>query len=187
MGTALLRFMLVPPNNNYPISKADVDQILTVGDYNTFRLALEGFGKLDNQGQLTIPGAGFAHNYIHGLVGGIILAPNDDIPAPRGTMGSVISSPNDPAFWLHHAFVDLLWSEWQESGHEGSAFYPSSNQPYGHNLNDPMWPWDGGQSTPSNLGSGDLLSLLPVLAPDDIVTPKDVLKMYNHHRAREGK
>ena len=123
----------------------------------------------------TIPEA-FMHNYIHGLVGGVIFDPATSLLDPLGTMGSFVSSPYDPVFWLHHANVDRLWAEWQDNGHQGSDFYPESGQPYGHNLNDRMWPWDGGQSTPRNLGSGDLLSLLPVLAPDDIVTPADVLE-----------
>ncbi|GAA0592419.1 hypothetical protein HPO96_05615 [Kribbella sandramycini] len=29
-----------------------------------------------------------------------------------GHMGSA-GSPNDPAFWLHHAFVDKVWADWQ--------------------------------------------------------------------------
>ncbi|AFZ56812.1 tyrosinase [Anabaena cylindrica PCC 7122] len=40
-----------------------------------------------------------------------------------------------------------------------------------------MWPWDGGQSTPANIGPGDVLSLLPHFAPRDIVKPKDTLNI----------
>ena len=32
-----------------------------------------------------------------------------------GDMGSM-ASPNDPIFWMHHAFVDKIWSEFQEMG-----------------------------------------------------------------------
>jgi tyrosinase len=30
-----------------------------------------------------------------------------------GLMGSVPNSPGDPLFFLHHAFIDLLWWKWQ--------------------------------------------------------------------------
>lgn len=29
-------------------------------------------------------------------------------------MENPISSPGDPLFWLHHAFVDRLWWQWQK-------------------------------------------------------------------------
>jgi hypothetical protein len=38
------------------------------------------------------------HNWVHNAVG--------------GTMGSS-TSPADPLFWLHHAFIDKLWADWQ--------------------------------------------------------------------------
>ncbi|ORX91456.1 Di-copper centre-containing protein [Basidiobolus meristosporus CBS 931.73] len=27
----------------------------------------------------------------------------------------VMSSPNDPLFWMHHAFVDKIWADWQDA------------------------------------------------------------------------
>jgi tyrosinase len=39
------------------------------------------------------------HDTVHGWVG--------------GTMNSIMISPADPLFWLHHAQVDRLWSIWQ--------------------------------------------------------------------------
>lgn len=36
------------------------------------------------------------------------------------------SSPNDPAFFLHHCNVDRLWALWQEKF--GNASYPTSAQ-----------------------------------------------------------
>ena len=41
------------------------------------------------------------HNMVHVAVGG-----------PQGDM-SFMSSPNDPLFWLHHAFIDKLWADHQ--------------------------------------------------------------------------
>jgi tyrosinase len=173
LGTSLLRFLQVPPADKYPIAQSDIEQVLSLDNYLLFRPALEGEISIDEEGNVT-PGF-FIHNYIHGLVGGFVLDTTMNSPfLPLGTMTSH-SSPYDPVFWLHHSNIDRLWTQWQENGHEGSNFYPSLDQPFGHNLNDPMWPWDGGVSTPGNMGSGDLLSLLPVLAPDDIITPQDTL------------
>lgn len=171
-GTSLIRFLGLPPVNQYPIPEAAVDQLLAHDNYSDFRLDLEGFA-FDDQGNPIFTN----HNYIHGLVGGATfdLSTNPPTPVPIGTMSGVLSSPYDPAFWLLHTNVDRLWAEWQENGHSGSAFYPASGQPYGHNLNDRMWPWDGGQSIPGMIGPGDILALLPVLSPDDIVSPGETL------------
>jgi tyrosinase len=171
-GTALTRFLQQPPNDRYPIPKEEVDAILALDNYDQFRDALEGFLLLP--GQQGEPGV-LMHNYIHALVGGSIPRPGEQ-PSffGLGTM-SFLSSPYDPVFWLHHSNVDRLWAEWQANGHTGSDFYPSTGQPFGHNLNDPMWPWDGGLSTPMNMGPGNLRSYLPRFAVNDVVTPADTL------------
>ena len=74
------------------------------------------------------------HGTIHGWVG-----------RPNGSMWAM-TSPNDLIFFLHHSNVDRLWSKWQES-HPGVSNYnprPSIGlTPYGHNIDDRMWPWDG--------------------------------------------
>jgi Common central domain of tyrosinase len=31
-----------------------------------------------------------------------------------GQMKWILASPNDPAFWLHHANLDRIWAQWQE-------------------------------------------------------------------------
>lgn len=49
------------------------------------------------------------HNPVHAMMG--------------GQMGTG-TSPNDPAFFLHHANVDRLWALWQATHHGGN--YPSS-------------------------------------------------------------
>jgi tyrosinase len=48
------------------------------------------------------------HNMVHNLVG--------------GTMATS-ASPADPLFWLHHAFIDKLWADWQLTN-TGAAFNP---------------------------------------------------------------
>ncbi|TVP82341.1 MAG: PEP-CTERM sorting domain-containing protein [Puniceicoccaceae bacterium] len=57
--------------------------------HESFRNHLEGWGE---DGPLL-------HNLGHVWVG--------------GTMSDVSEAPFDPVFWMHHAFVDLIWSEWQ--------------------------------------------------------------------------
>ncbi|MBW4452698.1 MAG: tyrosinase family protein [Nostoc indistinguendum CM1-VF10] len=179
LGTSLVRFLQAPPASDYPVPKKDVERALRLNDYSLFRPALEGFISVDEQGKVT-PG-GFLHNYIHGFVGGVQI---DASTRPvkfkgLGTMSNIPSSPYDPVFWLNHANADRLWAEWQENGHQGSDFYPADGQPYGHNLKDLMWPWDGGMSTPKATAFGNLLSLLPNFDSDDLVRPIDVL---NHRK-----
>ncbi|MFD9000403.1 tyrosinase family protein [Streptomyces sp. NPDC059582] len=69
-----------------------------------FRNKLEGWGT----------GSGDAswrnHNRVHRWVGGAMLGG---------------ASVNDPVFWLHHAFVDLLWSRWQ-ARHRQHRYLPAN-------------------------------------------------------------
>ena len=30
-----------------------------------------------------------------------------------GSMGSILTAPTDPVFWMHHAEIDRIWAEWQ--------------------------------------------------------------------------
>ena len=66
--------------------KANVNTIMALHDYTTFTNHLE-----------TGP-----HNHIHVAVGG-----------QNGTMSNVPTAPADPIFWMHHAQIDRLWSQWQ--------------------------------------------------------------------------
>lgn len=43
----------------------------------------------------------------------------------NGTMSDFNNSPADPLFWMHHAFIDKLWSEWPP-GHAGEVPNPTS-------------------------------------------------------------
>jgi tyrosinase len=54
--------------------------------------------------QSTLEAAPF-HNRLHGLVGGTMVTS---------------ASPADPLFWLHHAFIDKIWADWQ-------ALHPGTN------------------------------------------------------------
>jgi tyrosinase len=76
------------------------------------------------------------HNQVHVWVG--------------GTM-SLMTSPNDPVFFLHHANVDRIWRQWQRT-YPRSPYVPSDSQSatlMGHRLHDPMQPW-GGTTTPAS-------------------------------------
>ncbi|MFE7130731.1 tyrosinase family protein [Streptomyces sp. NPDC057638] len=119
----------------YPLPRqSDVDQAMAATVYdappwnenspNTFRNILEG-----NWGA-------FLHNQVHTWVGGQMAQP---------------VSPNDPVFWLHHAFVDKLWADWQQL-HPASPYLPNGTTPDAVDLNEAMAPWDGpGGVTPAQM------------------------------------
>ena len=74
------------------------------------------------------------HNVVHLWTGGMW---TDDAGAKHA--GSMIpnTSPADPVFFMHHANVDRLWSEWQ-SRHPGEGFPASAA---GFTPQTLMWPW----------------------------------------------
>jgi tyrosinase len=152
-------------------TQAQVNNALNTNAYLTLRGRLEA-------------GAGM-HNAMHNWFG-------------TGSTMRTQTSPNDPMFWLVHANVDRLWGQWQLNGRWGSNFYPAAGQPYGHNLNDAMWPWNTANIPIAN----DLLDLTPNLpgqerlafdasqqfmmasAPTDLFTDTSGGYMYNpwgHH------
>lgn len=76
-------------------TRAEVDSVLAMETYDMapwnsssdgFRNHLEGWRGVN------------LHNRVHVWVG--------------GQMGTGVS-PNDPVFWMHHAFIDKLWADWQ--------------------------------------------------------------------------
>ncbi|MFJ4878986.1 tyrosinase family protein [Streptomyces sp. NPDC088745] len=84
-------------------------------------------------------GKGNNHNRVHQWVGGMMLG---------------ATSPNDPVFWLHHAFMDLLWQRWQQQ-HPRSGYLPAAPLRAGdpqrgrvYGLHEKMPPWD---TTPAQL------------------------------------
>ncbi|MFF6913002.1 tyrosinase family protein [Streptomyces sp. NPDC012466] len=62
-----------------------------------FRNKLEGWGR--GRGSVSWQN----HNRVHRWVGGAMVGG---------------ASVNDPVFWMHHAFVDLVWSRWQRRHRE---------------------------------------------------------------------
>jgi len=98
----------------------EIDQVLDItpydsADWNTFsspsfRNQLEGWSGPN------------LHNRCHIWVGGSMLP---------------MTSPNDPVFFMHHCMVDKLWYEWQLR-FPNQSYQPTTNGPFGQNLNDPM-------------------------------------------------
>jgi len=85
------------------------------GSQSGFRNRLEGF----------VPFG--MHNLIHAWVGGSMVP---------------MTSPNDPVFWMHHCFIDKLWGDWQTLHPNEAAYQPTHGARPGHNLYDPMPPWN---------------------------------------------
>ncbi|MCX5195544.1 tyrosinase family protein [Streptomyces sp. NBC_00249] len=73
------------------------------------------------------------HNRVHVWIG--------------GQMASA-ASPNDPVFWMHHAFVDMLWAEWQMRNPK-STYLPAGRTPDVVDLHGVMRPWNN--ITPADL------------------------------------
>lgn len=69
------------------------------------------------------------HDTAHGHVG--------------GQMGDPLKSPDDPVFWLHHAYVDFLWAEWERLHPDPpTAHYLPTDAPGDPNDDDAqMTPW----------------------------------------------
>jgi tyrosinase len=178
LGTKLIRFIGLPPCDRLFLHPSEVEQLFQYNNYEIFNALIEGAMILNAQNQWV---EGWTlHAYAHSVIGGSLvdeIHPKQGVPHQTkilGTMDSIPSSPYDPIFWLNHANVDRLWAQWQDKGHTGENFYPSKGMPWGHNLHDPMWPWDGGLSKPGNYGIGDTVSLLPKSSAKTI-TPADVL------------
>lgn len=89
------------PNDAIPpevVGQTVIDNILGITDFETFASSKALTQRPNDppfgfQGQLeSVP-----HNNVHGFI--------------SGNMGSYMS-PLDPIFWLHHANIDRLWTEW---------------------------------------------------------------------------
>ncbi len=171
-GDALKRYLYNEPWGRNMIPREEVEAYMQLDDPSLFISALEGNIKiLSENGELVRDANGniqydfpiqnliyYGHNLIHDFVAGSPVPPPGEFNPLiyLGTM-NVSSSPYDPVFWMLHSNIDRKWAEWQADGHNGTDFYATSNPldpvpgtplPYGQNLNDRMWPWDGGQNNP---------------------------------------
>ena len=92
----LLPYSTVPVAQSAAVSLNLGSDIMSETSFQGFSVALEGG----------------PHNAGHNWMGG---TDSNGISGDMRTM----RSPNDPAFWLHHAQVDHLWAVWQQ-GHPGA-------------------------------------------------------------------
>ena len=91
-----------------------------MSDYSTtFRNNLEGFRRTPDGDKLPSEN----HNRVHNYIGG---------PMSEG------ASPNDPIFWLHHSFVDMIYAAWQARW-QPSSYLPVSGARDHQNLVDSLW------------------------------------------------
>ncbi|MFE7483873.1 tyrosinase family protein [Streptomyces sp. NPDC057552] len=104
-------------------TRSEVDSVLAMPTYDTapwnsasdgFRNHLEGWRGVN------------LHNRVHVWVGGQM---------------ATGASPNDPVFWLHHAFIDRLWAQWQ-ARHPRSTYLPGTRTRNVVGLDDVMRPWN---------------------------------------------
>ncbi|WP_073495285.1 tyrosinase family protein [Actinacidiphila paucisporea] len=109
----LTRNMGRPDNPIALPSQAELSDALAIGTYDTapwnsapgtqgFRNKIEGWTVSETLG-------GYLHNRVHQWVGGHMIG---------------AASPNDPVFWLHHSFIDLIWVRWQRL-HPASPYLPA--------------------------------------------------------------
>jgi len=124
----------------------------------TFRKAVEGFPRLSNW---KISLSGYMHNNVHAWVGGEMLA---------GT------SPDDPVFFLHHCFIDYIWSKWMLLNPNRPAYLPVQGGPPGTNYNDYLSPWDGVY----NVESYDYYYQFRDVAPEGTLVPISKLVVPDH-------
>ncbi|MGC3003510.1 tyrosinase MelC2 [Streptomyces sp. G35A] len=111
-------------------TRAEVESVLAMPTYDMppwnsgsdgFRNHLEGWRGVN------------LHNRVHVWVGGQM---------------ATGASPNDPVFWLHHAYIDRLWAEWRRR-HPDSGYLPAAGTPDVVDLNETMRPWH--DTTPADL------------------------------------
>ena len=106
-------------------TQSDVDNLLDFDVYDTNPWDSSSIGSFRNTLEGWV-GPGL-HNQVHRFVG--------------GDMGAG-TSPNDPVFYLHHCNVDRIWDIWQKR-FPNKPYIPETGAATGHNLRDPMFPWDG--------------------------------------------
>jgi tyrosinase len=78
------------------------------------------------EGYIPADGQPHMHSLVHMWVGGSM---------------TTMTSPNDPVFWLHHCYMDKLWTDWQMMHQDQAQYLPDGGAARGHNLTDPMPPW----------------------------------------------
>jgi tyrosinase len=108
-------------------SPASVNALLALTPYDVTPFSSASANGFRNAAEGWVPSG--MSNLVHAWVGGSM---------------AVATSPNDPVFFLHHCNMDRLWNMWQaaKAGGLGRGYVPISGGPVGHNLTDPMSPWN---------------------------------------------
>lgn len=106
---------------------------------DSFRSCLEGWGhhaQMTCEQPPTEPLVPELHNSAHAWVGGIFDINGQQV---KGSMAALDTSPNDPAFFLHHAYVDRVWAQWQQ---EHGTSYIAGDGRNGWNPPDSLFPFN---------------------------------------------
>lgn len=118
------------------LSLAQRESLYDTPPYNSgpftlgFRNRLEGWVTQRGDSRVRTPGTQL-HNRVHVWIGGNMI---------------LMTSPDDPVFFLHHCFVDKVWADWQDAMRRTNAdfaphYAPLRDGPSGHNLHDVLTPW----------------------------------------------
>lgn len=133
----------------YSLTEYDAAPYTPYADPNvSFRSYLEGFKNPVSSGQRM-------HNIGHDWIAGSFQVPVDSLELDTivngcqtvivrndtrvGSMEPLDVSPNDPAFFMHHANVDRIWYFWQQIGDNLYKYTNSGMQ--GQDIDDDMYPF----------------------------------------------
>ncbi|MEQ9333112.1 tyrosinase family protein [Thalassobaculum sp.] len=150
------------PNGGYPVTSGPFAGLFTRKPFSIF--AFPGTGgtiatQMANPDYNVFRQMEGPHGSAHVFIGG----------EPQ----SFAQTARTPDFWMIHCNVDRLWAEWIDR-HEGTPgfepYKPAAGGPTGHNLNDNMWPWNGGNVP---------FSVPPYTNSPEMVSPADLID----HRA----
>ena len=72
-----------------------------------------------------------------------LMAPHIMIDGKGGDFSGMMS-PNDPFFWLHDAYIDKLWNDWQHSESSGKRMNEYNGKHCGKSVSqfDLLKPWN---------------------------------------------
>ena len=138
-------------------ARESIQSVMAMGTYEAFQFGLEA-------GHDVVPAHGM-HNMMHTYFG-------------TGTqqMASLMASPFDPMFYLHHCNIDRLWAMWQMDGH-ATAYGTTAPRP-GHAFTDLLYPWVGGAP-----GYSTNHDMTPIAMPDFSAQPAQTPAGLLDHRA----
>ncbi|WP_053728212.1 tyrosinase family protein [Streptomyces sp. WM6378] len=112
MGRPMNPIRLPTPDD---VARALADPVYDVAPWNStsrtgFRNKIEGWTTGSGEARFR------NHNQVHRWVSGIMVG---------------AAAVNDPVFWLHHAYIDSLWSRWQAAHPRSKRYLPEEPPPEG--------------------------------------------------------